>query len=208
MLAQFPDAVNAAWNDTVLDSTAGALIASIPALGKGPYGRRVASRVSENSALPPRYIRNADGSITGPAGGRAWETGYVNELGQQVFQRASGGYYVVGESGAQIRVRSPKVHGNTLDNTPTEIYRLVTPDSGYLKTGISKDALLRYSRNELGLNDIQIIGTRTRIQAAAIERFIVERWPGPLNLESWAGARNPNHPNFDPNYIPAHLRGN
>ena len=54
LLAQFPDAVNAAWNDTVLDSTAGALIASIPALGKGPYARRV------GRARPTAGLASAD----------------------------------------------------------------------------------------------------------------------------------------------------
>ncbi len=127
-----------------------------------------------------------------------------------MFQRASGGYYVVGGNGAQIRVASLKVHGNTLDNTPTEIYRLVNAlDGTYLKTGISNDAMRRYAADELGFPFTpDYVGTRPRVQAAAIERFIVERWPGPLNLESWAGKRNPTHPNYDPNYIPAHMRGN
>ncbi len=178
-------------------------------LSRGDLGfARIESGASP--VLPPRYTRNADGSITGPAGGRAWETGYVNELGQQVFQRASGGYYVVGGNGAQIRVASPKVHGNTLNNTPTEIYRLVNLlDGTYLKTGISNNAMRRYAAGELGFEfDTPVIGTRPRAQAAAIERFIVERWPGPLNHEPFAGKRNPTHPNYDPSYIPDHMRGN
>ncbi|EGC17608.1 hypothetical protein HMPREF9098_0934 [Kingella denitrificans ATCC 33394] len=35
---------------------------------------------------------------------------------------------------------------------------------------------------------------------------MVERNPGPENKEPWAGKRNPNHPNYDPNYVPYHMR--
>ena len=52
------------------------------------------------------------------------------------------------------------------------------------------------------------MGTRPRIRAAEIERFIVERKPGPENKEPWAGKRDPTHSNYDPNYIPPHRQKN
>jgi len=183
-------------------SLAGALASRIPRAGGGRSFRGA-------DDIPSGYTRNVDGSITGPAGGQAWDTGYVNARGQQVFQRATGGYYVVSGNGTQVRVASPKVHGNTLDNTPTEIYQRVSEfDNIYQKTGIANDAMRRYAVDELGGDIIIPLGTRPRVQAAAIERFIVERWPGPLNREPWAGKRNPGHPNYDPDYIPYHMRGN
>lgn len=157
--------------------------------------------------LHSRYRQNTDGSITGPHGGKAWDTGYSDANGKPIYQRESGGYYTIESDGKQIITSSPKPHGNTLDNTPTQIYRRVSDlDDSYQKTGISNDAHKRYAAEELGFDRVDVVGTRPRTQAAKLERFIVERWPGPLNKEPWAGKRNPNHPNYDPNYIPPHLR--
>ncbi|EEG33617.1 hypothetical protein NEIFLAOT_01325 [Neisseria flavescens NRL30031/H210] len=43
-------------------------------------------------------------------------------------------------------------------------------------------------------------------RAEKIERFLTERNPGPENKEPWAGKRKVGHPNYDPNYIPKHMR--
>jgi hypothetical protein len=161
-----------------------------------------------NRTLPSGYADLGDGWIRGSGGGRAWDTGYT-QGGKPVYQRESGGYYVIGDNGTQVRTGSPKPHGNTVDNTPTEIYRRVSDlDGSYQKIGISTDAHRRYTRQELGFDSIDVVKTLPRDQAVKVERFIAERWPGPLNKEPWAGARNPSHPNYDPNYIPFHMRNN
>ena len=59
---------------------------------------------------------------------------------------------------------------------------------------------------EVGDGDVIPIGKRPRNKAAEIERNLVERNPGPENKEPWAGKRKPGHPNYDPNYIPHHMR--
>ncbi|MCE2523459.1 MAG: AHH domain-containing protein [Rhodobacteraceae bacterium] len=61
-----------------------------------------------NKTLPSSYTRNADGSITGPSGGRAWDTNLTDSAGNAVYRRESGGgYYVVDGNGRQVTVSSP-----------------------------------------------------------------------------------------------------
>jgi hypothetical protein len=64
-----------------------------------------------NGALPSGYTRNADGSIRGPRGGIAYETGHVNDAGNVVFRRDSGGYYTIGSDGRQVTAASPYTSG-------------------------------------------------------------------------------------------------
>lgn len=94
-----------------------------------------------------------------------------------------------------------------LTNIPhAEIYLKYDAEGNHLKTGISKDSSSRHSEREIDGGDVVVIGNRSREKAAKTERFMVERNPGPDNNEPWAGKRNPDHPNYDPDYIPRHMR--
>lgn len=102
-----------------------------------------------------------------------------------------------------------KRHGNTLGKQPAELYLLYDKDEKYLKPGIAEITDNRYSkkqRKELNGAIAKMKRKGTRIEMKEFERFIEERWPGPLTKEKWAGKANPKHPNYDPNYIPMHLR--
>ena len=57
--------------------------------------------------IPPSYTKNADGSYTGPGGGKVWNTGEIDAYGNPVFRRESGGYFIINENGIQVRTRSP-----------------------------------------------------------------------------------------------------
>jgi filamentous hemagglutinin len=58
--------------------------------------------------LPPSYTRNADGSYTGPGGGKSWNTGAVDASGNPIMRRDIGGeYFAVDRNGTQIPALSP-----------------------------------------------------------------------------------------------------
>ncbi len=101
---------------------------------------------------------------------------------------------------------SPSEHRNTLNSEPTEIYIKRDAEGNRLKTGISQKADDRYSSAEIDRGRVDVIGNRPRDKAAKLERFMVERKPGPDNNEWWAGKRDPTHENYDPNYVPPHMR--
>ena len=154
------------------------------------------------------YTNNPDGSITGPSGGRLTSTGKFDGSGNEIYQRGSGGYYVIDDKGVQQTAISPNEHGNTLGNQPTEIYQKYDAEGNYLKTGISQNANTRYTDAEIDGGEVRVIGERPRNKAVQTERNITERNPGPDNKESWAGKRDPSHPNYDPNYVPPHIKNN
>ncbi|MCP4297487.1 MAG: hypothetical protein GY786_17960, partial [Proteobacteria bacterium] len=155
--------------------------------------------------LPESYTRNFDGSITGPGGGRATDTGATTADGLPIYKRESGGYYTIGKNDKQEPVNSPSEHGNTLNREQTEIYIKRDADGNNEKIGISKDSATRYTQQELDGGKAVPIGNRPRVRAAEIERFMVERKPGPQNKEPWAGKRDPSHKNYDPDYVPPHM---
>ena len=73
--------------------------------------------------IPSSYTKNADGSYTGPAGGKIWNTGEVDAYGNPILQRDTGGYFVVNEKGMQVRTRSP------YDATTVPIHHVCTNKS-------------------------------------------------------------------------------
>ncbi|MEI2732703.1 MAG: RHS repeat-associated core domain-containing protein [Dermatophilaceae bacterium] len=82
------------------------------------------------------------------------------------------------------------VHGNSASSTATNyLYRLYDSESGaYLKTGITKNPGSRYTKTFMQDREMEILQTGTRREMLNLERFIVERDPGPLNREPWAGS--------------------
>ena len=172
---------------------------SAPSMGTGQRG-------AIGDAKEGTYTYNPDGSITGAGKGRATSTGQFDNNGNEIYQRDSGGYYVIDDNGIQRTTSSPNEHGNTLGNQPTEIYQKYDAEGNYLKTGISQNANTRYKDSEMQGGFLDIIGERPRNKAVQIERNITERRPGPDNKESWAGKRDPSHPNYDPDYVPPHMK--
>lgn len=80
-------------------------------------------------------------------------------------------------------------HGNTLNNSKCWLYAVVTEDGRFLKWGISKKPGRRYTRNELGNARVKKLFVGPRAQIATLERWLVERYRGPLNRERWAAGR-------------------
>jgi hypothetical protein len=83
------------------------------------------------------------------------------------------------------------VHGNSAASTATSyLYRLTNGESGdLLKWGISKNPGSRYTQGFLQDKSMELMTSGTRREMLDLERFIVERDPGPLNREPWAGSQ-------------------
>jgi RHS repeat-associated protein len=82
-------------------------------------------------------------------------------------------------------------HGNSLSSMRTTyLYRLEDASGNYLKTGITSrlNPFSRYTQGFLTNKTMRILTTGSRREMVNLERFIVERDPGPLNKEPWAGA--------------------
>jgi len=88
-------------------------------------------------------------------------------------------------------VESASIHGNSLLSArPTTLYDLIETATGSrLKWGITSETNIqsRYSVGELEGRVMRTISRGTRSDMAALERWLVQRAPGPLNHESWAG---------------------
>lgn len=83
------------------------------------------------------------------------------------------------------------IHGNSLASTrPTTLCQLTDAETGvHLKWGITSEAnpIARYTAAELQGRILNPIQVGSRADMAALERWLVERAPGPMNLEPWAG---------------------
>jgi RHS repeat-associated protein len=82
-----------------------------------------------------------------------------------------------------------RIHGNSAGSPATSyLYRLEDAATGeYLKTGISQNPFSRYSQTFMRGKRMQILQEGSRREMLNLERFIVERDPGLLNREPWAG---------------------
>lgn len=81
------------------------------------------------------------------------------------------------------------IHGNSASSPAvTYLYRLYHEDGTYLKTGVSKNPFNRYGRSFMEDKSMEVLQSGNRREILNLERFIVERDPGPLNRERWAGA--------------------
>ena len=83
---------------------------------------------------------------------------------------------------------SAVVHGNSrLSLKTTHLYRLSDDAGNYLKTGVTSNPGSRYSQKFLVDKRLDFLTSGSRSNMLNLERFIVERDPGPLNFERWAG---------------------
>ncbi|UJP39787.1 RHS repeat-associated core domain-containing protein [Cellulomonas palmilytica] len=90
---------------------------------------------------------------------------------------------------SEVATVAPRVvHGNSASSPATAyLYRLSSTETGYLKTGISQNPMTRYSQTFMQDKTMEILQSGTRREMLNLERFIVERDPGLLNFERWAG---------------------
>lgn len=90
------------------------------------------------------------------------------------------------------RFQSGRVHGNSFaSQRPTTLYQLTDAETGaHLKWGITSktNPMARYTAAQLQGKILNPIQVGSRAEMAALERLLVERLPGPLNCEPWAGA--------------------
>jgi hypothetical protein len=80
------------------------------------------------------------------------------------------------------------IHGNSGDSPLTAyLYRLTSTTGEYLKTGISQNPASRYPKWFMRDREMEILTSGQRRDILNLERYIVERDPGKLNGEPWAG---------------------
>jgi RHS repeat-associated protein len=87
-----------------------------------------------------------------------------------------------------------KVHGNTAGEQPAELYKKTDKDGKLQKWGVSKDASKRYTKKQIGGDQVDVIDRGTRREMLDKERKLVETDPGPQNREPWAGKRKETQP--------------
>jgi len=102
------------------------------------------------------------------------------------------GFGVFPGEGAEANEIAPfvedAVHGNSaLSTRITYLYRLTTDDGEFLKWGISSNPEQRYTVKEMIGKKMQLFTSGSRRQMLDLEKWIVQRDPGPLNRERWAG---------------------
>jgi hypothetical protein len=88
------------------------------------------------------------------------------------------------------RVARPasRIHGNSYSSPRlTHLYRLEEDSGRFLKWGMTSNPAKRYTKSFMSGKTMRIVRSGPRRQIAALERRLVERSPGPLNRERWAG---------------------
>lgn len=125
-----------------------------------PTGLVQDSQATSTTSAP---VRQADGGLLSAGQARV-----AAETGETVAQTA--------------------IHGNSASSPARAfMYRLYDSEGNYLKTGISKNPASRYTKTFMQDKYMDIMQSGTRREMLNLERFIVERDPGPLNREPWAG---------------------
>ncbi|WP_327240610.1 polymorphic toxin-type HINT domain-containing protein [Streptomyces sp. NBC_01318] len=129
----------------------------------------------------PVLVHNCGASIAGHSTSCACATGAQPRLAN-------------GRMGASLNprpARAASTHGNSRNSTATNyLYVLEDASDTYLKVGITDNPAGRYSARKMaamGADRMRILTSGSRTDMLNIERYIEERWPGPLNNVSWAG---------------------
>ncbi len=137
-------------------------------------------------------------SVVGSAGDVATGAG-IAALGADIAADGAvdAGAEAAGEGVAQeaeaAEAAAPKIHGNSL-NSPrlTRLYQIVERRGGSevnVKYGVTSRAnpLSRYSKSFMEGRQMRILNEGSRRDMLGLERNLVERDPGYLNHEPWAG---------------------
>jgi hypothetical protein len=150
---------------------------------EGLLARASVGNAVTESAVNPRLLQRLEAWRTYKTGGGEME------MGEWVSHTQGAPWGTGFKSGYGDFLRSiESVHGNSLMSPRTAyLYRLETKGGDFLKWGISQDPYTRYSQTFMLKNNIRIFGQGTRAEMSALERYMVESQPGPLNLEPWAG---------------------
>ncbi|MEU7012615.1 RHS repeat-associated core domain-containing protein [Streptomyces sp. NPDC046385] len=129
----------------------------------------------------PVLVHNCGGSTAGHSTACACATGAQPRLAN-------------GQMGPSLNPRptpAPSTHGNSRNSTATNyLYVLEDASGGYLKTGITQDPAGRYSARDMaamGADRMRVLTSGSRSDMLDLEKWIVQRWPGPFNKESHAG---------------------
>jgi len=71
----------------------------------------------------------------------------------------------------------------------TYLYARFSAGGKFLKWGVTDNLATRYTQKELAEGTLETVTQGSRKQMLRLERWLTERVPGPLNFESWAGAK-------------------
>lgn len=121
--------------------------------------------------------------VTGALQDSNWRMSVAYNLGVRDIHT-----FRVGSSSVLVHNTCP-IHGNSAGSPkPAFLYRLYDRVTGeYLKTGISQAPSRRYSSTFLEGKRMEVLTSGPRREILNLERYIVERDPGRLNRERWAG---------------------
>lgn len=152
------------------------------------------------------WSHGASARPNGPTTAATYIYDYLAPLAQTTRGRRAATERVGGPGIARIVVQQSSVAANTVDEVATVVpkavhghsasstatnylYRLYDAETGaYLKTGISKNPGSRYTKTFMQDKEMEILQKGTRREMLNLERCIVDRDPGPLNREPWAGS--------------------
>jgi RHS repeat-associated protein len=131
----------------------------------------------------------ANGLLAAGGGVGAGRT-YYGDVGRSVADQSRP--TVTESSGTQPSSRNvPHPNNSLTSGRDSSLYQRYTPGSGaqgHQKWGKSFDPSTRYTRPKLGGDAVQELVRGRGEDIHALERFLTERFPGPLNREKWAGA--------------------
>lgn len=132
--------------------------------------------------------RAADPSNSRPGAGAAAKPDLISASAIAAKTAAVGGSRTAGQIVAE-GAEAVGVHGNSRASTAlTHLYRLEDAEGNLLKWGVTNNLKGRYSQGFLSDKTLIPMTSGSRSNMLNLERWIVERDPGPLNLERWAGS--------------------
>lgn len=82
-----------------------------------------------------------------------------------------------------------RVHGNRLNDSKCWLYARATDKGWFQKWGVAADTAKRYSKKKLDGDQLIPVQVGPRRLIVQMERWLVQRYRGPLNKEPWAGGR-------------------
>jgi hypothetical protein len=179
-------------------ATTGLIVQGARATNAYSYDATAATRLDDHAIdlarTAPALIPDArvESALPLPEARGASTTSRARSVATNNALRGADGRFTTNPTSARSTA-SPgsSTHGNSLaSDRPTTLYQLTDAETGaHLKWGISSNPGGRYTATQMEGKVMTQIQTGTRVDIAAVERQLVERLPGPENLEPWAGAQ-------------------